>query len=120
MSDWREQYEQAAGGESDLLARMPLGVLIGKVRRRETGEYHALWDAIARKGTPATIGWLLYEFLLSDRPYLERYHCARVLLPLVGLTDIEPVELSAARPNRQENLARLRTRLESLAPQPLP
>lgn len=119
MKHWKDQYEDAAGAEGRAFSRLPSNELLDRVRHRQTGDYFALWDAIGRQIPVRSAGWVLFDFLLSDRPYLERYHCARVLLAMLQVPDLEAVDLSAGRPGQAELLEGIRSRLLSVAgPQP--
>ncbi len=80
MSDWKTRYESAADDEAGAFARLPVARLLDDIRRRRTGGYSTIWGALAERATPEEAGWVLYEYLLSDQPYLERYHCASALL----------------------------------------
>jgi len=115
MSDWKNQYESAAEKELAAYSRAPLTDLLDDIKRGRTGEYSTIWRTIADKGTPSEAGWALYDFLLADRPYLERYHCAGALLRILGCTEFEPVELSAGWPVVKQNLSRLREVIATVA-----
>ncbi len=78
------------------------------IRGGATGDYYVIWHEVAKRTPSAEWGWLLYGILLSDRPYLDRYHCATALLALLHCTEFEEVELSADWPEVPENLAKLR------------
>lgn len=113
MSDWRQQYEDAAEKEGKRFARCSDRELLDVIRRRATGDYYVIWYELAKRTPSAEICWLLYEVLLSDRPYLDKYHCASALLALLRCTEFEEVELSADWPVVPGNLARLRTIVEA-------
>lgn len=114
--DWKQTYEVAADAEAARYERLSLSELLSDIRRGKVGEYERpIWDAVARKGTAAEVGWVLYDVLMSDRPYLERYHCAAALLSVLQCTEFEPVALSANWPTRPDNLARLAQRVEQAA-----
>jgi hypothetical protein len=119
MSDWRKQYEDAAEKDARRFAHWSDRELLDAIRRRATGEYYVVWYEVAkRKATPEAC-WLLYDVLLSDRPYLDKYHCAAALLALLQCTEFEEVELSADWPVVPANLARLRGIMEGrLGPRP--
>ena len=108
--------EFAADRESARYARTPLPQLLDDVRSGQTGEYFTIWDAIAKKGTSPQVGWTLYDFLTSDRPYLDRYHCADALLKILTCTEFEAVQLSANWPEVPQNLERLRETSDRLLP----
>lgn len=112
MSDWKARYESAADDEAGAYARLPVARLLDDIRRRRTGGYSTIWGTLAERATPEEAGWVLYEYLLSDQPYLERYHCASALLRILRCTEFEAVELSASWPVVGSNLARLRNILE--------
>lgn len=118
MSDWKERYEEAADDEFARHAREPVAALLARVERGDVGEYATLWRALGERATPAEAAWPLYRFLLSDRPYLERYHCAAALLAVLRSTAFEPVALSAAWPSVPRNLERLRVLVEAAAGPP--
>ncbi|MCC7495301.1 MAG: hypothetical protein IT204_23330 [Fimbriimonadaceae bacterium] len=108
MSDWKQQYEAAAEAE---LRRWQGGTdagLLAAVRRGQTGDYYTIWYALAQRPATAAVCWTLYEVLRSERPYLDRYHCAAALLTLLRCTEFTPVALSAGWPAVPANLLRLR------------
>lgn len=109
MTDWRKQYEDAAEAQAGRFARFSDARLLEAIRRRETGDYYVIWYEVAKRKPTAEACWLLYEVLLSDRSYLDRYHAAAALLALLGCAEFEPVALSAEWPVVADNLARLRT-----------
>lgn len=113
MSDWKRQYEDAADTELARNARRPLADLLRDVGLGRVGEYSTIWGAIAERGTPEQVGWALYDFLTSTRPYLDRYHCARALLQVMRCTEFEPAELSANWPTLAQNLSRLQQLVEA-------
>lgn len=114
--DWKQAYEAAADAEAARYERLPVAELLRDIRRGKTGEYGCpIWDSVARKGTAAEVGWALYDVLTSERPYLERYHCAAALLQVLRCSEFEPVALSANWPTLQGNLARLAELVEQVA-----
>lgn len=113
MSDWRKQYEDAAEADAKRLASATDRQLLAAIRRRTTGDYYVIWYEVAKRPPTAETCWLLYEVLLSDRPYLDRYHCAAALLALLDCKKFEAVELSADWPVVPDNLAKLRGIVES-------
>jgi hypothetical protein len=113
MSDWRMQYEIAANEEIARFRQASDDELCAAIRNRATGEYYGAWRALAARRPTPEICWLLYEVLLSERPYLDRYHCASALLQLLQCGGFEAVELSAAWPVVPANLAQVRTVIES-------
>ncbi|MBL9166196.1 MAG: hypothetical protein JNN07_00475 [Verrucomicrobiales bacterium] len=113
MSDWRKQYEDAAEDQARRFARFLDRELREFIRRRATGDYYVIWYEVAKRTPTAETCWLLYEVLLSDRSYLDRYHCAAALLALLGCKEFEEVELSADWPVVPGNLARLRAMVAS-------
>ncbi len=113
MSDWREQYGEDAERDAKRFARFSDRELMAAIRHRKTGDYYVIWYEVAKRKATAEWCWLLYEVLLSDRPYLDRYHCAAALLALLPCKEFEEVELSAEWPVVRENLAKLRTIVES-------
>lgn len=117
MSDWKQQYEHAADEELDRYTRRSLADLLLDIRSGSTGEYSTIWEAVARKATPQEAGWVLYDVLNSDRPYLERYHCAKALLRILGCNEFEAVELSASWPQVRGNLVRLGEMVAAVAGQ---
>lgn len=115
MTHWKDQYEAAADAELSAHMKRPMSELIAEVRRGQASDYHQLWQAVAARGTPAQVGWVLFDVLLTERPYLERYHCADALLRVLKCTELEAVDLSAVRPTRAQNLERLRQLVEQAA-----
>lgn len=113
MSDWRKEYEDAAEKQAKRFARASDRELLEAVRRRATGDYYVIWYEIAKREPTAEACWLLYEVLRSDRPYLDRYHCAAALLALLGCKEFEEVDLSAEWPVVQDNLTKLWAIVES-------
>jgi hypothetical protein len=113
MSDWRTQYEIAADEEDVRFAHASDDELCEAIRHRATGEYYGAWRALAARRATPEICWLLYEVLLSERPYLDRYHCASALLQLLRCDAFQAVDLSAAWPVVPANLAQVRTVIES-------
>lgn len=109
MTDWRQQYEDAADADARRFARFSDAQLLEAIRTRATGDYYVAWYELAKRKPTADACWLLYEVLRSDRPYLDRYHGAAALLALLRCKEFEPVELSAEWPVVADNLARLRT-----------
>lgn len=116
--DWRDQWDDAASAEAARYDTQPINSLLDDVQGGRHGEYHTLWYAIARRATPAQAAWPLYDVLISDAPYLARYHCAAALLQLVPVAGLEAVSLSAASMPVAGNLAMLRARLEAVAGPP--
>lgn len=115
MTDWKTQYEASADAEFVDFSARPLDELLAAIRSGQAGEYFQVWQAGADRGTAAQVGWTLFDVLVSDRPYLERYHCAGALLRVLGSVEFKPVQLSAAWPSRAENLMKLRQLLEAAA-----
>lgn len=114
--DWKQAYEAAADAEAARYERLSVAELLREIRRGRTGDYgKPIWDAVARKGTAAEVGWALYDVLGSERPYLERYHCAAALLQVLHCSEFEPVALSAHWPTLPGNLARLAELVEQAA-----
>ena len=107
MSDWRNQYESAAEQELAEFRQMTDDERLESIREGRTGEYYTIWQSIAARGISREVCWTLYDVLIGDHPYLDRYHCANALLKLLGCTLFEPVELSAAWPVVTQNLASL-------------
>jgi hypothetical protein len=103
--DWREQWEDASGSELEELRALPLDELQHRIAKRRLGSYYVIWDAIAARRDLAAVGWRLFDFLESSADYLNRYHCARVLLALLDCRDFEPADLSAEQRNPRQNLA---------------
>lgn len=112
MSDWRKQYEDDAEAQAKRFARFSDRELFTAIRHRQTGDYYVVWSELARRKPTAETGWLLYDVLLSDRPYLDRYHCASALLALLCCEEFKEVDLSADWPVVRDNLARLRVIVE--------
>ncbi len=113
MSDWRKQYEDAAEEQAKRFRRRSTEDLLKAIRQRKTGDYYVIWYELAKREPTAEVCWLLYEVLRSDRPYLDRYHCAAALLALLGCQEFEEVELSADWPVVDGNLTRLRAIVEA-------
>lgn len=113
MSDWRSAYEGAAAEEAARFARATDRELLDAIRKRKTGQYYTVWSTLAARRASSEICWLLYEVLISDRSYLDRYHCAAALLQLLRCTEFQAVELSAAWPVVSENLAKMRGIIEA-------
>lgn len=108
MTDWRSQYEDAATAEQGRLSRATDAELLELIRRRKLGGYFAVWHILGeRSPTPRTC-WALYDVLLSDMEYLDRYHCATALLKLLRCGEFEAVDLSADWDVVPGNLRRLR------------
>jgi hypothetical protein len=108
MSDWRTQYEVAAEQEAARLARASDRELLEMVKTRKTGGYFALWRILGARAPTPEICWRLYDVLVSDRDYLDRYHCADALLKLLRCSEFEAVQLSADWPAVPGNLQILR------------
>lgn len=111
--DWRQQYESSADDELAQYEKASDSELLQLIRSGKTGEYYTVWRAIGSRPASPEFCWTLYDVLLSDRPYLDRYHCANALLQLLECKEFEPVQLSAAWPVVQENLARFKEMVES-------
>ena len=110
---WRDDWERAAEKERAHYDRLPLGVLVDNVRRGRFGDYYTVWYSIAGRSTLREAGSVLFAVLVSDAPYLVRYHCAAALLALLKTSDFEPVELSALRYPLRTNLTLVRERIEA-------
>ena len=78
--EWRQEYEDHAGGERAKLDRLSVRDLTARIRAGRLDAYHQTWYALAEKANLAEVGWLLFSFLESDEEYLPRYHCAAALL----------------------------------------
>jgi hypothetical protein len=113
VTDWRKQYEDAAEAEARRWARRPDRDLLDAIRRRKCGDYYVVWYELAKRPPTAESCWLLYDVLLSDRPYLDRYHGAAALLALLRCEEFEEAQLSADWPEVPANLVRLRAIVES-------
>lgn len=107
MADWKADYEDAADREAARFSRLPLHDLLQEIRAGRTGEYHTIWGVVASRGTASQVAWPLYDVLLAERPYLDRYHCAVALLRVIACTEFEAVGLTANWPTRAHNLSRL-------------
>lgn len=110
--DWREQYETSADAELSHYEKASDSELLQLIQGGRTGEYYTIWRVIGSRPASPALCWTLYDILLSDRPYLDRYHCANALLQILPCTEFEAVQLSAAWPVLQENLARLQAVIE--------
>lgn len=115
MTHWKDQYEAAAGAEFNAHMERPMSELVAEARRGQKSGYHQLWQAIGARGTPAQVGWVLFDVLLTGREYLERYHCAGALLRVLRCTEFEAVDLAAMRPALSQNLERVRQLVEQAA-----
>lgn len=70
--DWKQAYEVAADAEAARYERLSVAELLRDIRRGKTGEYgRPIWDAVARKGTAAEVGWALYDVLTDLRASLS-------------------------------------------------
>ena len=113
--DWRDRWDDAASAEAAHYDTRPVAALLDDVRAGRFGEYHTLWDAIARRATAQQAAWTLYDILVSTAPYLARYHCAAALLRMLPMPAFEPVNLSAASMPLDRHLATVRGRIEAVA-----
>lgn len=113
--NWTRQYEDAADAEYARCLARPVEGLLDDLRRGRTGDYFQIWRVLGERGSAAQVAWPLYDFLLSDRPYLDRYHCANALLRVLDCTAFEAVQLSANWSTRPEALLQLRARVEAAA-----
>jgi hypothetical protein len=109
---WRECWEDDADAELRALTALPLAALLRRVDAGKLSEHHVIWDAIAAKQDLPACGWRLYDFLTSPAPYLSRYHCARVLLALLGCTKFDAAALTVAHLNPAAALAEMSGLLE--------
>lgn len=107
MSDWKQQYEDAADGEYARHAAMSVSALLAAVRAGQTGEYHTIWRVLAQKAGAADAATVLLDYLLADHPYLERYHCASTLLKLLNCREFQAAELSIVNRPTAEQRSRL-------------
>jgi len=57
-----------------------------------------------RSATLKEAGWVLFDTLNKKIDYLYRYHCAAALLALLKVSHIQPVQLSGANHNIEENI----------------
>lgn len=106
--DWRESYDSAADVEEARMRRASDADLLNAIRQGNTGEYYTIWRTIGSRSATPEACWTLYDVLLSERPYLDKYHCATALLQLLRCKDFESVQLSAEWPEVKENLLRLK------------
>lgn len=113
MSTWRDEYDVAANEESARWRRATDQQLWHAIESGNTGEYFAIWREAARRPRSRDFYWLLFSVLLSQREFLERYHCATALLELLGCRSFEAVELSASWPTVPANLEKLRALVKS-------
>ena len=111
--EWREQYEQHADADLAAMSAESLASLIRRMERRQFGDYYVFWDAFAAKGGLHAVGWKLFDFLASDETYLHRYHCARVLLVLLGEKRYEAADLTVAHRDPARALADVERQLVS-------
>lgn len=112
MKHWKEEYEDASAAEEAKFARMPIARLLDVVRHGKRGDYYGIWRVIATHPASHEICWTLYDFLLGDSDYLDRYHCADALLAVLGCEQFEAVQLSAEWPEVKTNLVTLRSIVE--------
>jgi len=113
MGDWRKQWEDHADAEQARYDAMSTSALLDDVRRGRFGDYRTIWYALGKRAAAPEAAWMLFDVLTSQATYLDRYHCAAALLQLLGSTEWEPVELSAACFPVAENLSRVQKRIES-------
>lgn len=109
MSNWRDQYDDAADKEYGRYKRMPIAALLEEAESGATAGYYTLWRVIGERATAAQAGTTLFNFLLGEHPMLDRYHCASALLGLLKCTEFTPTQLSAPPARIQNELARLRS-----------
>jgi hypothetical protein len=109
--DWREQWENAAGEERKRLDGLPVDRLLSDVDQGRYGDYYNIWYSIAGRATLDQGGWILFDVLNRRIDYLFRYHAAAALLQLLGETRLKAVDLSGDRPEREDNLRRIESRL---------
>lgn len=95
MSNWKQQYEDAADAEYARHASMSVSALLAAVRAGQTGEYYTIWRVLAQRAGAGEAAVLL-DYLLADHPYLDRYHCASALLKLLRCQEFQAAELSIA------------------------
>jgi hypothetical protein len=112
MSNWREEWESHADAEAERYDATSVSGLVDEISRGRFGEYHTIWYSLARRAAPAEAAKVLLGVLESDRPYLDRYHCATALLQILGCSEFRPEALSADRFPLAQNLARVRSLVE--------
>ncbi len=113
MSDWRQQYEDAAEAQARRFARFSDAELLNAIRRNATGDYYVVWYELAKRKPSAEMCWLLYSVLRSDQPYLTKYHCATALLKLLQCQEFEEVDLSGDWPVVPDNLTKVHGIIEA-------
>lgn len=122
MGDWREHYDDAATDEQRRLAKLSLRELLARVKRRRLGEYHVIWSAIVERAPEdkGRAGWALYDFVVSDAPYLDRYNCARSLLTWLGVSRYDAADLTVQHRDPRVALADVAQVLEAaVGPRPV-
>jgi hypothetical protein len=110
-ADWREQWENAAGEDRKRLDELPVDLLLADVDAGRYGDYYNIWYSIAGRATLDQGGWILFDVLNRRIDYLFRYHAAAALLQLLGETRLKAVDLSGDRPEREDNLRLIESRL---------
>jgi len=105
-NDWRATWDQHADHERDTLHDLPLRELIARVQSGQFGDYDTIWSAIVDRAQLPEVGWTLFAVLESSVAYLHRYHCATVLLRLLGETRLQAVDV-ATEWGRVKNLGSL-------------
>lgn len=110
-NDWRETWDEHADHERDTIDTIPINDLIARVKSGQFGDYYTIWSAIAERAALPEVGWMLFSVLESSAMYLHRYHCAAVLLRLLGERHLQAVDLSAEW-GRVKNLGPLASVLE--------
>jgi hypothetical protein len=81
-ADFREHWEQAAEAEFTRLRQIAPQKLLLDIAQRKFGSYYQIWNALQGRTSLEEASTLLLEILRSSTDYLNRYHCANLLLSL--------------------------------------
>ncbi len=109
---WKDLWEKYSAEETARMEAMSASRLLDDIRAGHFGNYYSIWRVVGRKATLEEAGWTLYEVLETDIDYLYRYHCAAALLKLMGMDDLQPVDLSGSHSAVKDNLRMVRSALE--------
>ncbi len=110
---WKTLWEEYAKEERRTFDSMPVGELLSRVKNGNYGVYYSIWYSITEKATLEQAGKILLEVLHRNIRYLLRYHCAYALLKLMDEEGIQPVDLSADRPEQDDLLKKIEKQLEA-------
>ncbi|MBN2609657.1 MAG: hypothetical protein JXA64_11125 [Candidatus Fermentibacteraceae bacterium] len=109
---WKDLWEKYSAEETARMEAMPAGRLLQDIRAGHFGDYYGIWRVVGSKASLEEAGWTLFEVLETDIDYLYRYHCAAALLKLMGMDDLQPVDLSGNHSAVQDNIRMVRCALE--------